>query len=101
MGHGEPELGRRLIKSFLSELAKSEVKIDVIGCVNTGINHTTKGSKVIDSLQELEKKGARIATCGSCLDYYNKKEQLLIGEVGTMDQTVQIMSLADRVIRPS
>lgn len=101
MGHGDPELGKKLMKIFLSELAKSNVKINLVGCVNSGINLTTKGSEVLSSLQELEKKGARIATCGTCLDFHNKRDDLLIGEVGSMDQTVQVMSMADKVIRPN
>jgi selenium metabolism protein YedF len=101
MGTGEPELGKKLMVSFLGELAKSGMKVDVIGCVNSGINLTTAGSEVITSLRELEQKGARIASCGTCLDFYNKQKDLLIGEIGTMDQTVLIMSKADKVIKPN
>ena len=100
MGHGDPELGKKLLISFLSELAKSDIKIDLIGCVNSGINLTTKGSEVLPSLQILEKKGARIATCGTCLDFHNMRDQLAIGEIGNMAQTVQVMALADKIIRP-
>ena len=101
MGEGEPELGKKLMVSFLCELAKSDIEIDVIGCVNSGINLTTEGSEAITSLRDLEQKGARIATCGTCLDFHNKREDLLIGEIGSMDQTVLIMSKADRVIKPN
>jgi selenium metabolism protein YedF len=101
MGQGEPELGRKLMVAFLNELAKSDIIIDVIGCVNSGINLTTEGSDAIESLKELEQKGARIATCGTCLDFYNKREDLLIGEVGSMAQTVLLMAKADRVIKPN
>ena len=100
MGQGEPVLGRKLLKSFLSELARSDIKVDVIGCVNSGINLTTTGSEVLDSLEILQQKGARIATCGTCLDYHNRRDELLIGEVGTMDMTVRIMAGADKVIKP-
>ncbi|MDP8202173.1 MAG: sulfurtransferase-like selenium metabolism protein YedF [Candidatus Tenebribacter burtonii] len=101
MGEGEPELGKKLMVTFLRELAKSDIMINVIGCVNSGINLTTEGSEAITSLRELEQKGARIATCGTCLDFYNKRENLLVGEIGSMDQTVLIMSKADRIIKPN
>jgi selenium metabolism protein YedF len=101
MGQGEPELGKKLMVTFLRELANSDIKIDVIGCVNSGINLTTEGSEAITSLRDLEQKGARIATCATCLDFHNKREDLLIGEIGSMDQTVLIMSKADRVIKPN
>lgn len=101
MGQGDPLLGKKLMSIFLGELAKSDAKIDLIGCVNSGINLTTKGSEVLASLKELEKQGANIATCGTCLDFHNKRGDLLIGEIGNMSQTIQIMSQADKIIRPN
>ncbi len=101
MGDGDPELGRKLMKGFLMHVVKSGVKIDMVGCVNSGINLTTEGSDVLDSLKALEEQGAQIASCGTCLDHYGKKEQLRIGVVGSMDMTVAVMAEADRVIRPN
>lgn len=101
MGQGDPELGKNLLIKFLEELAKSDAQIDVIGCCNSAINLTTIGSTVIDSLKALEKKGAQIATCGTCLDYHDKKNELLIGQIGSMAQTVQVMAQADKVIKPN
>jgi selenium metabolism protein YedF len=101
MGQGEPELGKKLMGAFLRELANSDVVIDGIGCVNSGIHLTTEGSEAIASLRALEAKGAKIATCGTCLDFHDKRDNLLIGEIGSMDQTVQVMSMADKVIRPN
>ncbi len=101
MGDGDPVLGKKLMKSFLDILAKSDKKIDVIGCVNSGINLTVEGSEVLDSLETLLKKGARLASCGTCLDYHNVREKLQIGEIGSMDMTVEIMATADKVIKPN
>ncbi|MHB2148568.1 sulfurtransferase-like selenium metabolism protein YedF [Calditrichota bacterium LG25] len=99
MGDGDPELGKKLLKSFLSELLASNTKIDFVGCVNSGINLTTEGSDVLEILKEFEKKGTKIATCGTCLKHYGKTEKLLIGQIGTMKMTVEIMTKADKVIR--
>lgn len=100
MGSGEPALGRKLLAIFLQKLAQSDVAIDLVGCVNSGVYLTTEGSPVIESLRALEKKGSRIATCGTCLDHLGLRDKLLIGQVGTMDQTIQVMATADRIIRP-
>ncbi len=100
MGNGDPVLGKKLLKVFLAEMAKSETTIDVIGFVNSAVTLTTEGSEVIDSLKTLEAKGAQIASCGTCLDHFELREKLLIGGVGTMDMTVAIMASADKVIRP-
>ena len=101
MGEGDPQLGQKLLITFLKKLAESDTKIDIVGCVNSGVYLTTKGSKVIDSLQKLEINGAKIATCGTCLEHFRLKDKLLIGGIGTMDGTVEIMSTADRIIRPN
>lgn len=100
MGEGDPELGRKLLAVFLEKLAASDVRVDAVGCVNSGIFLTTEGSSVLESLRRLEERGARIVTCGTCLDYHHRRDRLEIGEVGTMDGTVQIMATAERVIRP-
>jgi selenium metabolism protein YedF len=100
MGSGEPELGKKLLKVFLKKLAESDYKIDLIGCVNSGIKLTSKGSEVVDSLKVLESKGAKIATCKTCLDYYGLHDDLVIGGVGNMEDTVNIMLNAEKVIKP-
>ena len=100
MGQGDPALGRKLIKLFLEKLVASETHIDVVGCVNDGVRLTTEGSEVIQYLEALEARGARVASCGTCLDHLGLTDKLMVGEVGTMEQSLQVMVAADKVIRP-
>jgi selenium metabolism protein YedF len=100
MGEGDDELGRRLLLIFLEKLAGSDAPIDAVGCVNSGIRLTTEEGQALASLQALAARGARVLTCGTCLDYHDKREALLIGEVGSMDGTVAMMMTAERIIRP-
>lgn len=101
MGEGDPELGRKLLLIFLEKLANSDVPVDVVGCVNHGIYlTTTPDGPALESLGKLAARGARIVTCGTCLDYHDRRHLLQIGEVGGMDGTVQMMATAERVIRP-
>jgi len=100
IGSGDEALGKILMESFLEKLIKSGIQINAIGCVNSGINLTTSGSHVIDILKNFKKKGAGIASCGTCLDFYDKRDKLAIGKIGTMEQTVQLMLSADKVIQP-
>jgi len=100
MGIGEPELGRKLLALFLEKLAQSDFTVDLIGCTNSGVYLTTEGSAVIDTMRKLEKKGAKIATCGTCLDHLHLRDKLLIGQVGNMETMLQVMAVADRIIRP-
>jgi selenium metabolism protein YedF len=100
MGQGDSTLGRKLLAVYLEKLAASDVQIDLIGCLNDGVRLTTEGSPVLDSLKALEARGARIASCGTCLDHLGIRDKLAIGEVGNMDMTVEVLATADRVIRP-
>ncbi|MCA9784539.1 MAG: DsrE family protein [Candidatus Cloacimonetes bacterium] len=100
MGTGDDELGRRLLLAFLEKLLESRTPVDLVGCVNSGIRLSTEAGRGAELLARLEQAGARIASCGTCLDHFGKREQLLVGEVGSMDGTVKVMTEADRVIRP-
>lgn len=100
MGQGDDALGRKVLLMFLKELAESDVTVDLVGCVNDGVLLTTTGSAALPSLQALAARGARIASCGTCLDHLGIREVLAIGEVGNMAQSVQVMAQADRVISP-
>ena len=100
MGGGDEILGRKLLQIFLEKLAASTIPIDLIGCVNSGVRLTTEGSDVLAHLETLMARGARIATCNTCLEHLGLEDKLLIGEVGTMEQSVQVMAMADKVIRP-
>jgi len=100
MGVGDEVLGRKLMLIFLEKLAASGTQVDAVGCVNGGIRLTSEGSPALDSLRALQGRGARIATCGTCLDHYGLRDKLAIGEAGSMEQSVQAMALADKVIRP-
>lgn len=100
MGQGDEVLGKKLLLAFLDQLAAAEVRVDLIGCVNDGVRLTTRGSAALPALRALEGRGARIASCGTCLDHHGIREDLAIGEVGNMAQTVQVMTQAERVLRP-
>ena len=101
MGSGDSELGKKLLCTFLDKLAHSSQKVDLVGCVNSGINLTTQQGKALESLKQLQEKGARIASCGTCLDHHGKRGNLLIGEIGSMDDTIEVMFQADKIVRPN
>jgi hypothetical protein len=101
MGSGpDRELGQKLLLLYLEKLAASKVAVDLVGCVNGGVFLTTCEGPALESLRLLQERGARIASCGTCLDHLGLRDSLKIGEVGAMDMTVQIMVTADRILQP-
>lgn len=100
MGSGDDVLGRKLMAAFLEKLLDSGTPVDAVACVNSAVRLATEGSEVIELLQVLEERGARIASCATCLDHLRLRDQLAVGEVGSMPQTVEALATADRVIQP-
>ncbi len=100
MGNGDDEFGRVLLRNFIMTLLEMDPLPDTILFVNSGINLTTTGSKSLDSLKTLEEKGVDIASCGLCLDFYNKKEDLCVGRTTNMYEMAEVQCQARRVITP-
>lgn len=100
MGEGAGELGRLLISSFLQTLASSPRKPRRMIFVNSGVFLTTEGSDLLDVLQEMEKAGVEIASCGTCLDFYRRKENLRVGRIGNMANTVDWLLEAGKIVCP-
>jgi selenium metabolism protein YedF len=98
MGRGEEELGHILIRSFLHALCEAPVAPDMMIFFNTGVKLTVEGSVVLEDLQALEKKGAEVLICGTCLDYFGLKDKIAVGQVSNMYDIAETMLAAGRLI---
>jgi selenium metabolism protein YedF len=99
LGTGDEVLGQLLITTFINTLAEAYQKPSRILFINRGVMLTTEGSRVLDTLQQLEKEGVQIFSCGTCLNHYQLKEKLKVGQVTNMYDTVDSLLTADKVIR--
>ena len=99
-GEGEPDLGDKLMKAFFSVLFESEDLPDQIIFMNSGIFLTTEGSSMIDLLKKYADKGVTVFSCGTCLEYYGRKDKLLIGIPGNMKDTVASMLSHKKILFP-
>lgn len=98
LGEGSKELGEVLMRSFIYTLKDSSSLPAKLLFLNSGVYLTIKGSPVLEELQELEKKGTEIFSCGTCLDYYELKDKLQVGKVTNMYETLENISSASRCI---
>ncbi|HHU70058.1 MAG TPA: sulfurtransferase-like selenium metabolism protein YedF [Thermoanaerobacterales bacterium] len=98
MGKGSEELGRVLINSFFYTLSESKNLPQCILFINSGVNLTTQKTSIIESLTFLESKGVEILSCGTCLDFYNLKDRLLIGGITNMYTIAEKLIEAAKVI---
>jgi selenium metabolism protein yedF len=100
MGDGDEEFSKTLLKGFIYALSSQDIPPAKILFYNTGVRITTEGSASIEDLKVLEKAGAKIYSCGACLNNYGLSEKLSVGEVTNMYDIVSYLMEADLVIRP-
>ena len=100
MGEGDPELGKVLIKGFIYALSQQEELPKTILFYNGGAYLTCEGSASLDDLKELEHRGVKILTCGTCLNFYGLSEKLKVGEVTNMYEIAETMSKASLIVSP-
>jgi len=98
IGHGDDELGLKLMVSFLKTLKEMGRELWRLVFVNNGVKLTIEGSEVLPVLKELEENGLHILVCGTCLNHFNLLEQKRVGATTNMLDIVTAMQLADKVI---
>ncbi len=98
-GSGDEALGQLLIASFINAIPEATVKPAKMLFINRGVMLTTEGSRVLDTLQKLEQAGVQIFSCGTCLNHYQLKEKLKVGQITNMYDTVNTLMTAEKVVR--
>ncbi|WP_300382309.1 sulfurtransferase-like selenium metabolism protein YedF [Clostridium sp.] len=99
LGEGDDKLGEALMKVYINTLAETDSLPENLLFINGGVKLTCEGSDVVDSIKTMKDKGVNIFSCGACLDFYNLKEALLVGEIGNMYQIVEIMNNSGNTIK--
>ena len=98
-GSGIDELGKVLMKGYLYTLTERTPYPKSVIFVNGGVLNTVEGSPSIDNLKILQEKGVEILSCGTCLDYYNVKNKLMVGEISNMYTIVDTLNSAKNTVR--
>ncbi|WP_288221734.1 sulfurtransferase-like selenium metabolism protein YedF [uncultured Clostridium sp.] len=99
LGNGDDRLGETLMKVYINTLAEAEILPENLMFINGGVKLTCTGSDVLDSLTLMKEKGVNIISCGACLDFYNLKEELKVGEIGNMYQIIDLMNKSGNTIK--
>lgn len=97
MGHGDPDLGRRILGTFL----KKSVQIQDLSAItfhNSGVRLVAPDSPVLIELTQLHERGIELKPCRTCLEHYGLLERIAVGDVSTMDEIVAEWSRAGKVI---
>jgi selenium metabolism protein YedF len=98
IGEGDNELGLVLAGSLLNTIREYDVLPQKIIFLNSGINLVLKGAPALVHLTELEKRGVELITCGTCLNYFEKTDQLAVGRITNMYEILDSMLKAGKVV---
>jgi selenium metabolism protein YedF len=100
MGRGEhEELGNILVRAFFHTLGEVEPLPQTIVFFNSGVKLVVQGSPVLEDLEMLAGQGIEILACGTCLEYYDLKDKLAVGEISNMYTIAETMLGAGRVVK--
>jgi selenium metabolism protein YedF len=99
LGEGEPDLGEKLLRAFLAQLLESGSIPARIIFMNSGIFLTTEGSSMLDLITQFASLGSEILSCGTCLDYYKRKDRLVVGKSTNMRDSVQALLNSDKILQ--
>ena len=100
LGDGEPDLGEKLMRAFLTQLLELGSIPARIICMNSGIFLTTTDSPVEDLMKQFESLGSEILSCGTCLAYFKRTDRLVVGEPTNMRDTVQALLTFKKILQP-
>ena len=97
MGHGDVELGRKILATFLRK-SIAITDLETIALYNEGVKLAATASPVATELTMLHERGVDILPCATCVDHFGLRDRLCVPKIGTMDEIVDAMKKADKVI---
>lgn len=97
-GKGDEALGKRLMGAFLRKIWASPVKPETIILYNSGVKLAARGSEVLDAMNGLHEAGIDILACGTCIDHFNLRDDLIAARVSNMEEIVGYMMNNERVL---
>jgi selenium metabolism protein YedF len=100
MGMGDDELGWGLLQTYIQTIKEVSPRPSKIFFYNTGVLLTSRESGILKYIRELEDDGVEIFSCGTCIDFFNKSDKVLVGSLTNMFEIMDSMVRADKVVSP-
>lgn len=97
MGRDET-LGKILMKAFFETMKVTGEIPHTIFFLNAAVKLTTADEEIITVLQDIEKMGVEIFSCGTCLKHYDLEKALKVGHRGTTNHIVEGIKDFDKTV---
>lgn len=98
LGKDAPELAKKLMNNYLYTLTEAEELPTHILFLNSGVLTLVEGADTEATLADLSNKGVKVMACGTCVDYFQVREKITVGEITNMYNIRDIMARAAKVI---
>ncbi|MCB9851137.1 MAG: DsrE family protein [Phycisphaerales bacterium] len=98
MGSGDDTLGARILQTLFGKVHSGVRGIEAIVFYNGGVKVLAEGSPHLPALAAIEQQGVDLIACGTCVDHFDLRERIRIGDIGSMDAILKEMDHADKVI---
>ena len=100
MGRGSEELGWALLQTYIQTIKEIRPLPATILFYNSGVKLVATESGALDALRQLQALGVDILACGTCLDFFQLKSAIQVGQISNMYDIMNAMASADKLVSP-
>ncbi len=100
MGRGSEQLGWALLQTYVQTIKDVQPLPSKIVLYNSGVRLVATESGALEALRSLQKVGVEILACGTCLDFYQLKSAIQVGQISNMHEIMTAMAEADTIVSP-
>lgn len=92
LGDGPDELGSLLMNGLLKTIADLNSRPDVLILMNNGVKLASINAETVSTLDKLIDEGINLKVCGTCLEYFDLKEKLKVGQISNMYEILELIT---------
>jgi hypothetical protein len=98
-GDSPPELGIKVMGTFLRQLSTQKNRPDLIFFYGSGVRLVAKEiSPILDAVDALFSAGVDIVCCKTCAEYFGVEGKIHVGRIGRMDELVSVLTRYDKIV---
>jgi len=97
MGHGDAELGRKILRTCLRKLINQK-DVEAVVFYNGGVRLLTRDSHAAVEIGLLLEKGIELLPCQTCVEHFEIKADLVTDRLSNMDEILAVLHHADKVV---
>lgn len=100
MGRGNDDLGKILMKGFLNTIPElNPLPVEII-LYNSAVTLAKKNTDTALTLKNISQKGVKITLCGTCVDFFNLKDELSVGTISNMLYIAEKLTSDLKIVQP-